>query len=358
MQLAGEDSLLRDYPPARAEYANTGEDDNLADLGLDSDAEADHQPQDQADEQQNGAEADVPEALEGEAMDEDAQADQEIEEDENASIQADEAEEELPAVSKKRSEAQELQAMREEVRALIARMEQAVEKDIDNLLEGKPATRKLQMLPEVLTFNFNASSLIFRSSCPWHRGLSMFFWCCNAAVVSRSVTLPRARNQPLAQPTFDTLRLMSFLAMQIDDAMAKVKMHDMLLQYGFVGLLKAFLEPMKTQKVGRDGDRVPTLPHAQVRAAVYRALQKLPINTLDISCRHMLKSAQIGPVLRFYAEVRDEDPINRKMVNDLLNRWMAPIVEEGRKAVANAEHDELRKQVRTNLLCVASHRAF
>jgi hypothetical protein len=133
--------------------------------------------------------------------------------------------------------------------------------------------------------------------------------------------------------------------MQIDDAVAKVKMHDILLQCGFIGLLKAFLEPLPTQKIGLTGQRVPTLPHAQVRATVYRSLQRLPINTLEGSSRDMLKSSGIGPVLRFYSKVRDESPANRRLVTDLLNAWMAPIVEEGRKAVLNSEQEEQRREV-------------
>lgn len=136
-----------------------------------------------------------------------------------------------------------------------------------------------------------------------------------------------------------------YVCMQIDNAVAKVKMHDILLQCGFIGLLKAFLEPLPTQKIGPTGQRVPTLPHAQVRATIYRSLQRLPINTLEASSRDMLKSSGIGPVLRFYSKVRDESPANRRLVTDLLNAWMAPIVEEGRKAVLNTEQEEQRREV-------------
>ena len=134
--------------------------------------------------------------------------------------------------------------------------------------------------------------------------------------------------------------------LQIDDAVAKVKMHDILLQSGFIGLLKGFLEPLPTNKVSPSGQHVPTLPKSEVRATVYRALQRLPIDTLDGSSRHMLKSSGIGPVLKFYSQVKDEDPANRRLVNDLLTTWMAPIVEEGRKAVMDNEHEGRRREVR------------
>ena len=109
---------------------------------------------------------------------------------------------------------------------------------------------------------------------------------------------------------------------------------------------KASLEPLPTNKVSPSGQHVPTLPKSEVRATVYRALQRLPIDTLDGSSRHMLKSSGIGPVLKFYSQVKDEDPANRRLVNDLLTTWMAPIVEEGRKAVMDNEYEGRRREVR------------
>ena len=135
------------------------------------------------------------------------------------------------------------------------------------------------------------------------------------------------------------------LGVQIDEAVGKVKMHDILLDEGFIGLLKGFLEPMSTDRLGPAGQPVPTLPHAKVRSAVYRALQRLPINTVDTTSRSMLKASGIGPVLRFYRDVRDETPVNRQLVDDLLKAWMGPIVEEGRKAVLDSRVEDERRQV-------------
>jgi hypothetical protein len=112
-----------------------GEEDDLADLGL------------------GVSDDDVPAADDAQVPANDGAEEEKVvdgyeEEDENASVQADEAEEEERPIWKA-TDAQEQQAMREEVRALVGRMEQAVAKDEDDLCLGKPATRKLQMLQQV-----------------------------------------------------------------------------------------------------------------------------------------------------------------------------------------------------------------
>ena len=72
----------------------------------------------------------------------------EEEEDDNASVQQDEAEVEVR--KKKGPSDREIRAaLQEEARALIARMEQAMQKDAQDLAAGSPATRKLQMLKQV-----------------------------------------------------------------------------------------------------------------------------------------------------------------------------------------------------------------
>jgi hypothetical protein len=134
--------------------------------------------------------------------------------------------------------------------------------------------------------------------------------------------------------------------LQIDQAVAKVKMHDLLLRFGFIGSLKSFLEPLETPKKSTNGTPVLTLPHGKVRATVYRALQKLPIMTDQPEGREMLKAAGIGPVLSFYSKVKDENPANRRLVQDLLMSWMAPMIEEGRKAALRPDYEAQRRDVR------------
>lgn len=112
------------------------EEDDLAGLGLG--ASDDEQP----------AEEHEPEGEEADQLQEGGEGQ---EEDDNASVQADEAEEDAPAPKRKRTDAQERQALREDVRALVAGMESAITKDAADVAVGKPATRKLTMLHVVRT---------------------------------------------------------------------------------------------------------------------------------------------------------------------------------------------------------------
>eukprot|EP00892_Ulva_mutabilis_P001501 jgi/Ulvmu1/11351/UM075_0011.1 len=131
---------------------------------------------------------------------------------------------------------------------------------------------------------------------------------------------------------------------EIEEVAKNVRAQPMLVQSGFVGLLKGFLEPLETAKRSADGRVLRSLPHMQVRNMVYRLLAVLPISTQSQEGRNTLKTSNIGPVLRFYAQVRHEKESNRRFVNDLLNRWMSPIIEEGRKANRDADAERAREQ--------------
>lgn len=133
--------------------------------------------------------------------------------------------------------------------------------------------------------------------------------------------------------------------MQIEEVAKNVRAQPLLVQSGFVGLLKGFLEPLQTAKVSASGHNLLSLPHLQVRNMVYQLLGILPISTHSQEGRNTLRSSNIGPVLRFYAQVRHEKESNRRFVNDLLNRWMSPIIEEGRKANRDADVDRAREEV-------------
>ena len=144
-----DDVLMPDQEPA--------EEDDLAELGLEDseEGEAGHEntaaeaaaelQELEAEAQEDGVNEAAPQeeqAGEDELADPVAQAE---EEDDNASVQADEAEEELSQVGK-RSDAQEQKDMREHVRKLVGEMEAAMNADRDDCEHGKPATRKLKML--------------------------------------------------------------------------------------------------------------------------------------------------------------------------------------------------------------------
>lgn len=115
----------------------------------------------------------------------------------------------------------------------------------------------------------------------------------------------------------------------------------LLVDSGFVELLKGFLEPLK---VGKGGCKW-TLPHVNVRQMVYRLLCILPITTCHETGRHILKCSGICRELRFYAAASDETEENRRVVNGLLHRWVMPIIEDGRKNFGNASRDLTRRKV-------------
>ena len=128
--------------------------------------------------------------------------------------------------------------------------------------------------------------------------------------------------------------------MQLEDMVAMKKRHKMLLNGGLLGAIKSWLEPLRDPKTGRI-----ILPHAKVRAAVYRALTRLPLDTHHQESRDRLKVSGIGPLLVFYSKCSAESPANQRAANELVQNWIMPIVEEGRHDMRNQELNEQRKQV-------------
>lgn len=139
--------------------------------------------------------------------------------------------------------------------------------------------------------------------------------------------------------------VISLQPLQIEEVAKNVRAQPLLVQSGFLGLLKGFLEPLQTSKTAPTGQRLMSLPHLKIRLMVYKLLGVLPISTHSQEGRNTLRSSNIGPVLRFYAQVKDETEYNRRVVNDLLNRWMSPIIEEGRKANRDADVERARDEV-------------
>jgi hypothetical protein len=100
-----------------------------------------------------------------------------------------------------------------------------------------------------------------------------------------------------------------------------------------------------TPRTNKSGENLLALPHLSIRQLVYKILAALPIATHHQEGRNLLKASGIGPVLRFYAKVKHETEANRRTVGDLLNRWMLPIIEEGRKAVKDEQAEQERVKV-------------
>jgi TFIIS helical bundle-like domain len=135
---------------------------------------------------------------------------------------------------------------------------------------------------------------------------------------------------------------------QIEDAVSKTNYHPVMLKAGFVNSLKAFLEPLQTDQE-KLGQPKLTIPHVAVRRAVYSALQKLNIRTEQQEGRDYLRTSNLGPVLRFYSRIPHETELNKRVITELLNKWMLPIVEEGRRAFEDVAGDRRKREVRCAL---------
>ena len=133
--------------------------------------------------------------------------------------------------------------------------------------------------------------------------------------------------------------------LQIEQCANQVKAHPILLNSGILGILKGFLEPLITPRMNKTGENLLALPHLSIRQLVYKILAALPIATHSQEGRNLLKASGIGPVLLFYAKVKHETEANRRAVGDMLNRWMLPIIEEGRKAVKDDQMETERLRV-------------
>lgn len=259
-----------------------------------------------------------------------------------------EAEEEAPkpmsaAMRKKQREHEEHLGLVEMVKVLCIKMEKALEDDADDVMKGQPGLRKLTMLNEVSLppSSFCAAAIdICWCYCPLPT-------CClfvpTQAVLHQVVVVLR----PMLSMTW----LTAFTRMQIEQCSNQVKAHPILLNSGILGILKGFLEPLMTPRANKAGDNLLALPHLSIRQLVYKILAALPIATHSQEGRNLLKASGIGPVLRFYAKVKHETEANRRTVGDLLNRWMLPIIEEGRKAVKDDQMEAER--LRVCLFCLS-----
>lgn len=123
-----------------------------------------------------------------------------------------------------------------------------------------------------------------------------------------------------------------------------VKMHEQMLQFGVLGSLKGWLEPMQ------NGKGKMLLPHPRVREAIYTAIKKLPLDTHNQEARNQVKQSGIGYVLTFYSKCKFEKPQNQRLVRELITSWMAPIVEEGRAHVTDREQERQEREEELNRL--------
>ncbi|CAH2078576.1 unnamed protein product [Thlaspi arvense] len=94
-------------------------------------------------------------------------------------------------------------------------------------------------------------------------------------------------------------------------ALSKKQLQAEFLDHGVLNLLKKWLEPLP------DG----SLPNINIRTAVLKTLDDLCIK-LDQDCRReqLIKSG-LGKVMMFLSKSDEETLLNRRLANDLINKW-------------------------------------
>ena len=87
------------------------------------------------------------------------------------------------------------------------------------------------------------------------------------------------------EPAIEKLKMLD----EVEEACIHRDKQPLLLNEGLLGVLKSWIEPLS------DG----TLPNIKIRTTVLRILQKLPIDTADVTDRTNLKMSKIGSRVMF-----------------------------------------------------------
>ena len=69
----------------------------------------------------------------------------------------------------------------------------------------------------------------------------------------------------------------------------------------------------------------------QVRTAVFKILQRLPIDLTLEGRKEQLKKSELGRYVMFYAKLPDETLPNRQLARSLVETWSRPIFEQYRE---------------------------
>mmetsp|Transcript_1679 Transcript_1679/g.4862 ORF Transcript_1679/g.4862 Transcript_1679/m.4862 type:complete len:388 (-) Transcript_1679:304-1467(-) len=126
---------------------------------------------------------------------------------------------------------------------------------------------------------------------------------------------------------------------EVEEVMTQKDLHDDLLDSGVLGVMKSWLEPLP------DGN----LPSVKVRTVILRLL--LQLNFFFEDRKEQLKKSGLGHVIMFLSELPDEQPHNRKVAKEIVQKWSRPIFDQYRsdrheEAAAEREADDLRAQAR------------
>ncbi|KAJ3334345.1 Transcription factor iws1 [Blyttiomyces sp. JEL0837] len=109
------------------------------------------------------------------------------------------------------------------------------------------------------------------------------------------------------QPAVAKMKLLAAVTSQL----AKSPIYEQFLDNNILEAMKLWLEPLR-----RDG----SLPSLDVQWAMFTTLQKMPITTIH------LRESRIGRVVMFYTKCERVVPSIKKIANELLDKWMRPIL--------------------------------
>ncbi|EPS66200.1 hypothetical protein M569_08577 [Genlisea aurea] len=130
------------------------------------------------------------------------------------------------------------------------------------------------------------------------------------------------------KPAINKLKKLALLT----DVLSKKQLQHEFLDHGVLTLLKNWLEPLP------DG----SLPNINVRAAVLKILNDLPIDLEMHDRKEQLKRSGLGKVIMFLSKSDEETTSNRKLAKELVDKWSRPIFNKSTRFEDMKNFDEER----------------
>ncbi|GFP79316.1 protein iws1 homolog [Phtheirospermum japonicum] len=113
------------------------------------------------------------------------------------------------------------------------------------------------------------------------------------------------------KPAINKLKKLPLLT----DVLGKKQLQQEFLDHGVLTLLKNWLEPLPDK----------SLPNFNIRSAVLNILKDLPIDLEQFDRREQLKKSGLGKVVMFLSKSDEEKTVNRKLAQELVDKWSRPI---------------------------------
>mmetsp|Transcript_13004 Transcript_13004/g.36884 ORF Transcript_13004/g.36884 Transcript_13004/m.36884 type:complete len:267 (+) Transcript_13004:241-1041(+) len=105
----------------------------------------------------------------------------------------------------------------------------------------------------------------------------------------------------------------------VEHILGRKGLHVDLLDSGLLGVLKAWLEPVRAK-----------LPNVRIRTTLLDALTAMDLQLADEDRRDSLKASGLGKIINFYSKCPDETPANQKLSANLVQKWSRQIFDQYR----------------------------